>query len=228
MTQALHFDDRDFVRRYVEDGPGRFVPGYAVMQRMATQRLAERAGEQASILVLGAGGGLEIRAMAELQPGWRFAGVDPSAEMIEMGREVCALSAERIDWTQGYIPEAPDGPFDGATCLLTLHFVADDGAKLEALRAIRARLKPGAALALTDLCLDKAAPDYDARRDRYARFALESGADPEDVAATRTRLKEVLHTVSPERDEALLTEAGFTDIDLFYAGHAWRGWIATA
>lgn len=226
--KALHFDDPDFARHYVEDGPARFVPGYDVMHRMAAQLIAERAPDDASILVLGAGGGLEIRAMAGLQPGWTFHGVDPSDEMLATGRAVCAAISDRVAWTRGFIPDAPEGPFDGATCLLTLHFLPDDGAKLEALRAIRQRLKPGSVFILVDLCLDKTASRYDALRDRYARFALDSGADPDDVAHTRDRLKTVLHTVSPERDEALLREAGFTDIGLFHAGLSWRGWVAYA
>ncbi|MDO1559737.1 class I SAM-dependent methyltransferase [Brevundimonas sp. 2R-24] len=226
--KALHFDDADFARHYVEDGPGRFVPGYAVMQRMAAQLIAERAPEGADILVLGAGGGLETLALAQVQPNWRFHGVDPSAEMLALAKTVCGPVLSRTEWTEGYIQDAPAGPFDGATCLLTLHFVPDDGGKLETLGALRRRLKPGAPLVLVDLCLDKAASNYDDRRDRYARFALNSGADADDVEATRTRLKEVLHTVPPARNEALLAEAGFKGIELFYAGLSWRGWVAYA
>ena len=36
------------------------------------------------------------------------------------------------------------------------------------------------------------------------------------------------HILTPERDEALLREAGFADVSLFYAGLAFRGWAATA
>lgn len=226
--KPLHFNDPDFARHYVENGPARFVPGYKVMQRMTAQLIAERARDDASILVLGAGGGLEIQAMAEAQPYWRFHGVDPSAEMIATGKAVCADIPDRIDWTQGLIPDAPEGPFDGATCLLTLHFLTDDGAKLEALQAIRRRLKPTSAFILVDLCLNKATTDYDDLRDRYARFALNSGANADEVAATRDRLKAVLQTVPPERNESLLREAGFTSPTLFYAGLSWRGWAAYA
>lgn len=48
------------------------------------------------------------------------------------------------------------------------------------------------------------------------------------MAQTRERLKSVLNCVSAARDEALLREAGFIDIDLFYAGLSWRGWRAFA
>ncbi|HEX8570440.1 MAG TPA: class I SAM-dependent methyltransferase, partial [Caulobacteraceae bacterium] len=182
------------------------------------------------ILVLGAGGGLELAAFAGLQPGWRFTGVDPSAEMLAQAKVTLGSAgrADRVRFVQGYIPDAPEGPFDGASCLLTLHFVSDDGDKLEALRAIRARLKAGATFVLTDLCMDKAAADHEQRLDRYCRFALDSGAPPDDVAGTRERVLSVLNTVSAEREEELLREAGFTDIDLFYAGLSWRGWSASA
>jgi tRNA (cmo5U34)-methyltransferase len=223
--KPAHFDDPAFAARYAE-GPEQFVPGYKVMQRMAAQLIAERTGEVADVLVLGAGGGLEIEAFAALHPGWRFTGVDPSAEMLAQARS--RTPAGRVRWVQGYVDDAPDGPFDAATCLLTLHFVPDDGGKLATLKALRARLSPGAPLVLAHLCFDKAAADFDARRDRYAAFALESGADPVDVAETRERLKAVITAVPAARDEALLAEAGFTDIDLFWAGHSWRGWIASA
>ena len=225
--KPLHFDDPEFVKRYAE-GPGQFVPGYEVMQRMAAQLLAERAGEDADMLVLGAGGGLELEVFAALHPGWRFTGVDPAAEMVRAGRDrlAAAGAAERVTWVEGYVQDAPEGPFDGATCLLTLHFVPDDGSKLETLRQLRTRLRPGAAFVLVDLCID--GPDAEFRRDRYATFALDSGADPEDVAGTRQRLATVLRTVSAERDEALVREAGFSDVDLFYAGLSWRGWSAFA
>jgi len=225
--KALHFDDPAFVARYAE-GPGQFVPGYAVMQRMAAQLIAERVGEHAHLLVLGAGGGLELEAFASLHSNWRFTGVDPAAEMLKAARERvdAAGAGERVTLIEGLIDDAPDGPFDAATCLLTLHFVPDDGGKLETLELIRKRLKPGAPFVLVDLCIGKA--DGELRRDRYATFALNSGADPDDVAQTKARLVDVLHTVTAERDAELLAQAGFRDIDLFYAGLSWRGWSAIA
>lgn len=45
--------------------------------------LAEAIG-CAHILVLGAGGGLELKAFSEMQPSWHFDGVDSSAEMLDL------------------------------------------------------------------------------------------------------------------------------------------------
>lgn len=224
-----HFDDPDFVRRYAE-GPGRFVPGYTIMQRMAAQLIAERIGGVGEVLVLGAGGGLELEAFASARPGWRFLAVDPSAEMLNAARARAAAcnALDRVRWVEGLIFDAPVAPCDAATCLLTLHFVPDDGGKLATLRAIHERLKPGAPFVLVDLCMDKAALDYQRHVDRYQRFALDSGADADDVAETVIRVKTIINTVPAARDEELLAEAGFGDAGLFYAGLSWRGWVAAA
>lgn len=53
------FSDPQAVARYVEN-PQRLVPGYADLQRMAELLLAERAPNDVQVLVLGAGGGLEL------------------------------------------------------------------------------------------------------------------------------------------------------------------------
>jgi tRNA (cmo5U34)-methyltransferase len=37
-----------------------------------------------------------------------------------------------------------------------------------------------------------------------------------------------LNTLSPEQDQAVLREAGFSDVSLFYAAFTWRGWVAYA
>jgi len=81
MSQIVDaFSDPAHVARYTE-GPPKMVPGYAGMQRMTTLLLAERIPEQGHVLVLGAGGGLELKAFTEAQPSWNLHGVDPSKEM---------------------------------------------------------------------------------------------------------------------------------------------------
>lgn len=224
------YADKAFAARYTADGPARFVPGYYAMHQMAAQLMAESAGDEAQLLVLGAGGGLEVASFGRAMPHWQFTGVDPSEEMLEQARITVREAGveDRVAFVHGYIADAPAGPFDAATCMLTLHFMKDDGEKLGALVDIKARLKPGAPFILVDLCLDQNADGFDLRRDRYSTFALNSGAPEDLVATTRDRLKEVLNTVSAARNEALMSEAGFGGVELFYAGLYWRGWVAHA
>jgi MmyB-like transcription regulator ligand binding domain len=56
------FSDPQKVAQYA-DGPRRFVPGFADLHRMTGILLAERASRSAKVLVLGAGGGLELQAL---------------------------------------------------------------------------------------------------------------------------------------------------------------------
>lgn len=41
-------------------------------------------------------------------------------------------------------------------------------------------------------------------------------------------MRQNLPALAPEEDEALLAEAGFSDIELFYAGFSFRGWVCRA
>lgn len=206
------------------------MPAYGVMLQMCRQLIEETIGKRGRVLILGAGGGLELEHFARRAPDWEFSAVDPDAGMLGSARERAKRcgALDRTTFIEGYIQDAPPDRCDAATCLLTLHFVADDGAKFETLQAVRARLKPGAPFLLVDLCIGKNASDYEVRLARYRQFALDSGAPRDQADSTGKRLRDVLQLVSPERDLALLAEAGFADVDLFYAGHSWRGWVAYA
>lgn len=233
MSAAPHYSDFGFadpehVRNYAQGAPSMFLPGFAMMHRLVIQLISETAGEEAHILALGAGGGLELAAMAAVRPGWRFTAVDPAPLMIAEAKQKLGAVADRVDWVEGYIEDAPELAADAATCLLTLHFVPDDGGKLATLRQIHARLKPGGAFAVVDYCVHKGAPNYRRQMNRHATFARESGVPAEDVANMRERLERLMVDVTPEREEELLAEAGFVDIDLFFAGLSWRGWTARA
>lgn len=221
------FADPDFAARYV-DGPKRFVPGHQDMLRMCTQLLAEETPDEANMLIVGAGGGIELRHFAQARPSWHFTGVDPSSQMLAIARRTLSEFNDRCDPVEGKIDAAPSGPFDGASCLLTLHIIPDDGAKLATVQAIRSRLRPGAPFVVVDHCLDKSDPRFDRKLDRYARFALDSGAAPEDVARACEGIRQFVPMISREREEKLLADSGFSEIEMFYAGFLWTGWSARA
>ncbi len=220
------FSDPQAVARYAENPP-RLVPGFADLQRMIRLLLAERAPSEARILVLGAGGGLEIKAFAEAEPAWRFDGVDPSAEMLNLARGTLGALAERATFHHGLIGVAPEGPFDGATCILTLHFVERDE-RVRTLKEVRRRLKPGAPFAVAHFSFPQTPEGRDRWLARYAAFGASSGVAPEQMASARVKIGETLPILSPEDDEQSLRDAGFGGVELFYAAFAFRGWVAYA
>lgn len=218
------FSDPQAVARYAENPP-RMVPGYADMQRMAMLLLAERAPDNAQVLVLGAGGGLELKVLAEGRPGWSFVGVDPSAAMLDLARLTLGSLVARTRLHEGLIDSAPEGPFDGATCILTLHFI-ERPERVRTLREVRRRLRPGAPFVVAHFSIPQG--ERDLWLSRYAAFATASGIDPSQAQSAKTGIGERLPILSPEEDEAFLREAGFTGVSLFYAGFAFRGWVAQA
>lgn len=218
------FSDPEAVARYAE-GPSRLVPGFRDLQRMAALLLAERVGGDGRVLVLGAGGGLELKAFAEAQPGWRFLGVDPSAEMLDLAaRTLGPTLASRVELHQGYVESAPPGPFDGATCLLTLHFVPLDQ-RVATLTELRRRLRPGAPLVVAHHSFPRGG-ERERWLARYAAFAASSGVPAEKAGHAAQTIGRELPVLSPEEDEATLRDAGFQDVQLFYAAFTFRGWVA--
>jgi tRNA (cmo5U34)-methyltransferase len=221
------FSDPQAAVGYAEEGPPRFVPGFADLHRMTAILLAERTPEDARVLVLGAGGGLELKAFAQAHPRWTFEGVDPASEMLRLAERTLGPLVSRVHLHQGYIDDAPDGPFDAATCLLTLHFLTPEE-RLRTTIGIQRRLKPGAPF----VAAHSSFPQSDGERaiwlPRYAAFATAAGIAHGQAEKARAAVEAHLNLLSPEQDEAILRDAGFSDVSLFYAAFTWRGWVAYA
>ena len=220
------FKNHEAVANYAENPP-RFVPGFDALHRMTAILLAEHAPAKARVLVLGAGGGLELRALALTHPDWRFVGVDPAEPMLAMASRTLGPLMERVELVHGYIDDAPPGPFDAATCLLTLHFL-DAQERLRTLQAIHARLKPGAPFVAAHSSFPQDPSSRTVWLARYAAYAVASGADPRQAATARDAIEAHLDMLEPDEDERILREAGFSDIAMFYAAFTWRGWVARA
>jgi tRNA (cmo5U34)-methyltransferase len=224
-----NYQDATFVEHYTQHGPPAFMPGHGGVLQMLGVLLRERAPADARVLVVGAGGGLETRALARAHPAFRFVGVDPAPRMLELARSVIGPElGGRVDLIEGTVDDAPDGPFQAASCILVLGLLPDDGTKSATLHGIRRRLQPGAPFVLVDQCLDRSAPDFERRLDRYAAYARASGVADEIAEGARAQLRSNPGLVPPERNESLLAEAGFRDREVFYVGMAWRGWLASA
>ncbi|MDH5824983.1 class I SAM-dependent methyltransferase [Luteimonas sp. RD2P54] len=218
------FDDPAAVANYLA-GPVAKVPGLLALHRMAELLLAEAVPGAGRVLVLGAGGGLELRAFAAARPQWRLVGVDPSAAMLALAATTLGDLAPRVELIEGYVDAAPTGPFDGAACLLTLHFL-EPAERLRTLRALRRRLRPGAPLVVAHHSFDTTDAGKQRWLRRYAAFASPSGTLDAGAEAAIAAMRARLPVMAPEAEVALLEEAGFAGVELFYAGFTFRGWVA--
>ena len=220
------FSDPEAVAKYA-DGPRRFVPGFEAMHQMCGLLLAERAPQNARILVVGAGGGLELKALATAHPGWTFVGVDPAGEMLRQAERTLGPLMDRVELVEGYVEDVAADGFDGATCLLTLHFL-EHAERVATAAAIRARMKPSAPFVAAHGSFPQGAGERDLWLDRYAAFAISQGVEPEKALGARSAVASMAAMIAPEEDEAILREAGLTDVAMFWAAFTWRGWIAYA
>lgn len=207
-----------------------FIPGRrAIFDIVEASFLELISPAAARILVVGAGGGEEILRLGQNNPQWSFVGVDTYQPMVELARRrlagapvgarsrVLTTSIEGLDETG----------FDAATCILTAHFVPDDGAKLTFLEAIRRRLKPGAPLAIVDGVGVAGEDGTELLRRIWKRHAVRNGIE-ESVAESNAQNFKKIAVVSEERQEDLMASAGFERLTPIFRGLAIKGWLAFA
>ena len=193
---STHFADPAVVARYA-DGARSSVPGLAVVHELVDQILAESVPADGRVLVVGAGGGLELTHLAPRHTGWSFDGVDPSAEMLRVAKSTMGPLAARATLHHGLVDGAPAGPFDAATCLLALHFLPT-GERRRTLEQIRRRLRPGAPL----VTFHHSVPGGDGRMTwlkRHARFAAPPDVGAESIAQTAAAVATRLPLLTPRR-----------------------------
>jgi tRNA (cmo5U34)-methyltransferase len=93
------------------------------------------------------------------------------------------------------------------------------------LREIRKRLRVGAPFVVVHISFPQSEPERSMWIARHVAYGRPEAADVESARdAIRTRLS----ILAPEEEEAMLAEAGFSGISLFYAGLSFRGWIGYA
>ena len=207
-----------------------YIPGRRAIFTIVEASLLELIPEEAArILVIGAGGGEEILRLGQDNPNWSFVGVDTNPAMVDLARQRLDGSPvgprSRIETTT--IEALEDSGFDAATCILTAHFVPDDGAKLAFFEAIRSRLKPGAPLAIIDGIGVTGEVGTELLRRIWARHAMRNGVSKEAAVANAQNFKNVA-VVSEAREEELLAGAGFEKLTPIFQGLSIKGWLAFA
>lgn len=228
---AMKFEDQDLpdLNNYAALAE-QFIPGRRAIFSIVEASFLELLGNgPARILVVGAGGGEEILRLGSENPSWSFVGVDTYEPMVDLARRRLAATpvGARSDVHAKTIEQLDETDFDAATCILTAHFVPDDGSKLAFFKAIRARLKPGAPLAIVDGVGVAGEARTELLRRIWKRHAVCNGA-PEETAERNAQNFRKVAVVSVERQEELLAVAGFKNLLPIFRGLAIEGWLAFA
>ncbi len=202
----------------------RSVPGLDTIYRLTEVVVADHPAAMPRVLVVGAGGGREIETILAGVPASSITAVDPSADNLALARHV-AGNATDIRFVEGRVEDLrPYETFDVATSLLVMHHIADNGAKLAYLRAIRARLAAGGLLIHADICHDDPA-EFERLVPIYKAHAQHIGVT---AGATQLELQTspTLPVVPSYRVHALFEQAGFAAPREVFRSLWYRCWVS--
>ena len=184
--------------------------------------------EEARILVAGVGTGKEIVDYSQNNPHWSFTGFDPAEPMLSIARKkaMAASLNNKISLVLGLIDDVAEKDFDAATSILVMHFLADDGTKLNFLKGIAGKLKPGALMVLVDLEGEIGSDEYNTLNAAWKNQQLFIRRNKNRVSEEfLTREKEV-HFIPQKRIESLLKEVGFIKVHKFFKAYLFGGYVA--
>jgi tRNA (cmo5U34)-methyltransferase len=212
------------------------IPGVDGLYRSVRGIMDATLPENARILIAGAGAGREIEALGASSKEYRLTGFDPSADMLALASTFAEAPSlkDRVTLINGIVDDVEsDPPFDGATSILVMHFLPDDGAKERYLKAIRRRLKSGAPYVHVDVSFDDRAM-FDRLAPAVREHALLAGL-PQAVAEGpaahigRMAFSDSVSCIIPEeRTRALMSSGGFGSVTPFFRGFWYAGWWAQA
>lgn len=217
------FDDPQHALSYVHSA-NTFMPGYSAVQRMVSVLLGMHLKSEAHVLVHGAGTGEEIAVFAEQHRTWQFTGVEPARAMLDQAQKRLHHFQQRVHYHLGYIDDAPQGPFTGATSMLTLHFLPQQQ-RIETLLDICKRLPSGAPVIVVHCSIEETSTQRKYWLSCHQNYRIASGVSEDEAKQGIDDLENSLYIYPPEVDLHIMRCAGLNNITQFYSAFTWRGWI---
>ncbi|RUS97597.1 methyltransferase [Dulcicalothrix desertica PCC 7102] len=205
------------------------VPGYASLYEIAGCYLSLNIPDNANILIVGAGGGMEIKTLAKFSPTWQMTGVDPSSKMLEAAKFWVehANVTNQVKLIEGLISDVSNETlFDAVTCILVMHFL-DEAKKIQLLQDIYTKLKPNGILVLADMSISKNTEEFDIFINLYCQHAKFKGESEEKLQQLLDALNTSTFPISGEKEAELITKAGFTKPIMFFSSLWFKAWFAS-
>ncbi len=211
-----------------DESVSKIIPAFESIYELSQHLLMDSLDKEARILVAGAGTGKEIINSSRNNPHWSFTGFDPAKAMLAIARQkIAAASLEnKISLIHGVIDDVAENDFDAATSILVMHFLPDDGSKLNFLKGIADKLKPGSLIILVDIEGEIGSNNYIRLSGAWKNQQIFKRGDNYTVNEEFELREKEVHFIPQKRIESLLNEAGFINIDKFFKAYLFGGFVA--
>ena len=204
------------------------IPAYHAIYELIQHLLRDKLDNEARLLIAGAGTGQEMIRFSQDNPRWSFTGFDPAEPMLSIARQkMAAVSLEnRVSLVHGFVDDVTEKYFDAATSILVMHFLPDDGTKLNFLKGISDKLKSGAVMILVDLEGEIGSDEYKTFSAAWKNQQLFKRGENDNVQEEFVIRENEVQFIPQKRIESLLEEAGFVKIYKFFKAYLFGGYVA--
>lgn len=210
--QALEYDNRIT----------RLIPGYELLHHMTNAQLQVTLADNAHILVIGAGTGKEISALAAINSTWQFTAQDTSKDMLEIAKQRFAEQGITARVSMHNCPvDQLNTKADAVLCLLVMHFVEDNGDKKQILKTIKTSLKKDALLYIADLMR----PETLFEREAQLITCTQLGLGEAGKTQIQHALEREFYPLERMRFSELLHECGFGLPKLYFKALGFSGYV---
>lgn len=218
--------DKDLSAEY-ERGIRRTLPSYDAMLRLAQAFLQHHLPNQANILIVGVGSGNELLHFSEANDLWQFMALDPSQDMLDI--TTAKLQQQQLQHrvtllNDTLLTASLNQKFDGATCLLVLHFIKDRQQQIATLQQLANQLKPGAPFIIVCKCGVQGSEQTEQQFDLWRAYWLQNTKLTTTQVNKMEQQIRALGFISEQEMFALLEEAGFEKISRFFSTTLFCGW----
>jgi tRNA (cmo5U34)-methyltransferase len=204
----------------------KIIPGYGALHSNALHLLETSLPDDAFLLVAGVGTGNETVAAALRNPGWRVTGFDIAENMIKTAADKIERHGltNRIELIHGGLDDVLQESFDAATALLIMHFIPYED-KLDFLRGINFRLKPGGVLVTADFTCDRKSYEFETFARAWEEYMLAT-TEKKEVDERLYHTRHDLDILSHHETLDLYAKSGFANTRLFWKSLVFSAYIS--
>lgn len=197
------FEKNDYANHYIKDMSLK-LPGYFLMFDLLFKGVlpVEINKEISAILSIG-GGEIEVNELQQLFPNAACTLLDSSDKMLEQVKASLSDENGNIDYVhQAFEEYQTDAKFQLIFSLLVIHFIENKEAFLTKIFQLLDR---------EGICIISAFSNQHV--EWWKEYALNNGANKEEVMRTFSSQSDVMNSVEPNQIEASARKAGFTSIE---------------